>query len=158
MEHVSMNTKVGVAKGLAWIACVGLLAAWTGCGDSSSQKLAAVKGKVVFDGQGVKGGTVTFRPLAGRKSASGEVQQDGAFVLSTFGKGDGATVGKCDVMYLPSLPSPKDYEDKPVLPPWAGATPKTKQVDVQAGQNDFTIELVKMGQAAPSPAAPPANQ
>lgn len=151
-----MNRTVRAAKCLACVACVAMLTVWTGCGDTSGQKLAPVKGKVVFDGQGVSGGTLTFRPLSSTntgtpgKPASAEVQQDGSFALMTFKPGDGATVGKCEVSFLPALPTPKDYDDKPKLPAWVGTAPKTKQVEVKPGQNDFTIELEKMGASAGS--------
>ncbi len=156
-----MNRTVRVRKLWAWVACAAMVAVWSGCGGVSNQQLAPVKGKVVYDGQGVKGGTVTFRPVGGGKpgmpgkAASGEVQQDGTFVLGTFKTGDGATVGKCEVTFMPSLPSPKDYDDKPEMPAWIGTAPKTKQVEVQSGQNDFTIELVKKGQAAGAQTPPP---
>lgn len=160
-----MNGRVRLAECFAWMACVGLLPVWVGCGDAPQQKLAPAKGKVVFNGQPVEGGSVSFRPLAevapgvAARPAAAEVQQDGTFVLTTFQKDDGATVGKCQVTYLPRLQAAKDYDDKPPMPAWAGALPKDKEIEVQAGQNDFTIELVKPGQAAPdAAAAPPANQ
>lgn len=150
-----MNGRIRVADCLAGLACVGLLAVCVGCGDASGQKLAPAKGKVVFNGQPVEGGIISFRPLAevapgvAAKPAAAEVQQDGTFVLATFSKDDGATIGKCQVTYLPRLQSAKDYDDKPAVPAWAGTEPKTKEVEVQPGQNDFTVELVKMGQAVP---------
>lgn len=159
-----MKYRSRVTECLAWMGCIGLLAVLVGCGDGTKQTLAPAKGKVVFNGQPVEGGMISFRPLAevapgvAAKPAAAEVQQDGTFVLTTFTKDDGATIGKCQVTYLPRLQAAKDYDDKPPVPAWAGTEPKTKEIEVQAGQNDFTIELVKMGQAAPSPAAPPANQ
>jgi hypothetical protein len=54
--------------------------------------VAPVKGKVLLDNQPLtKGGVVTL-PLAGR-GAHGVIQPDGTFELSTYGKGDGASLG-----------------------------------------------------------------
>ncbi len=134
--------------------CVAGLAALAGCGSKGAEyTVAPVKGKLVCRGQPVKGGHITFRPLqaAGGKAgitgkpASAEVKEDGTFVLSTYGKQDGAVVGKHEITYLPVAAGAQSYEEKPQPSPYAGLVPKPNQVEVKEGQNDFTIELVPAG-------------
>lgn len=61
-----------------------------GCGGGS--KTAPVHGRVSLDGKPLTAGTVTFTPEAGR-SATGYIQSDGTFSLTTFAEGDGALPG-----------------------------------------------------------------
>lgn len=51
-----------------------------------------VTGRVLLDGRPLAHGTVTFVPEQGR-AATGEIREDGTFRLSTYGRGDGATIG-----------------------------------------------------------------
>jgi hypothetical protein len=125
----------------------------SGCGGSSGEfKLAPVKGKVIYNGQPVTSGTIHFRPIAvpGTKEgtqgrpASGQVQSDGTFVLTTFRQGDGAIVGKHEVSYIPATGGAETYEEKPETSPYLGLVPKEKEVEVKSGTNEITIELVSL--------------
>ena len=80
-----------------------LLLGLTSCGDSGP-KLYPVSGKVDYNGQNIKGGAVTFIPMEGSESkynASGEIQEDGSFTLSTYidrdNNREGAPAGKYKV-------------------------------------------------------------
>src|SRR4051794_24814243 len=64
-----------------------------GCGHSGELETATVSGVVRLDGKPITTGTVTFVPQHGR-AATGSIRNDGTFVLSTYGSGDGAIVGK----------------------------------------------------------------
>lgn len=55
-------------------------------------EIVPVSGKVTYNGQPLKFGSVTFQPQKGQP-ARGEIQSDGTFTLSTFKPGDGAVVG-----------------------------------------------------------------
>jgi len=163
-RQMRLMGRLGLCLGLA--ACIAMLLGLSGCGGPGA-RVAPVKGKVVFDGKPVKGGSITFRPVASGteskagalgKPATGDVGDDGTFVLSTYGKGDGAVVGKHEVLFTPFLAEVKSYEDKRELPPWHGAMPKTKQVEVKPGSNDITIELVKTESAAAPPEPAPAGK
>lgn len=71
-----------------------LLVCITGCGEQATRaKVVPVTGRVFLDGQPLTFGTVTFRPSRGQP-ATGEVQSDGKFTLSTYEEGDGAAVGE----------------------------------------------------------------
>lgn len=127
---------------------LGMLA---GCGSKGAEyTVAPARGKVVCQGQPVKGGHITFRPVQAAQGkagitgrpASAEVKEDGTFVLSTYGKEDGAVVGKHEITYLPAVTGAQSYQEKPRPSPYAGMVPKPKEVEVKPGRNEFTIELV----------------
>lgn len=142
-----------VAAGLPVVVVVALLVGSSGCtGKGGSEyQVAPVKGKITYDGQAVKGGSIRFQPVtavSGKegitgKPASGVVGDDGTFVLSTYGKEDGAVIGKHQLSYMPMTVGSKSYDDKPAPSPYAGLVPKTKEVEIKAGDNDISIELIK---------------
>jgi hypothetical protein len=66
-----------------------------GCGSGLPER-GKVTGKVTVNGKPVPQGTVTFYPKTGR-SASGRIQPDGTYTLTTFDEGDGAIVGSHEV-------------------------------------------------------------
>ncbi len=71
-----------------------------GCGgDPDLPKLGRVSGTVTYKGQPVTVGLVTFVPVGGAgsqtgQSATGEIGKDGSYVLSTFENNDGAVLGE----------------------------------------------------------------
>jgi hypothetical protein len=79
-----------------------LMAALTivGCQENHQLDVAPVRGKVLLDGQPLPSGVVFVMPSKGR-SASGMVQEDGTFELTTYSAGDGAQLGKHPVMVTP---------------------------------------------------------
>lgn len=81
----------------------------TGCGDGFPQRYP-VSGTVRFaDGSPVKTGTIELGGNGSRWTASGEIQRDGSFVLTTVNQGDGAVPGEYKVvvrqMVLAYLPA-----------------------------------------------------
>ena len=160
-----------LGSGLVLLAVALLLVALPGCPGGGELETAPVQGSVTYEGKPVTGGSITFRPTQAAggaggattgKPASGAVQADGSFVLTTYEASDGAVVGQHEVMYTaPTVELPYDednppegYEKLPVPEsPYQGLVPKTKQVEVKAGGNDFTIELVR-----PEGAGGPGNE
>jgi len=131
-----------------------LLTGLPGCsGGDADFEVARVDGKITCDGQAVKGGSITFRPVRvvtakpgmKGKPASSAVQDDGTFVLSTYGREDGAVIGQHEVMYTPTYEGARSYEDKPKPSPYAGLVPKTNMVEIHPGRNAIDIELVTPG-------------
>jgi len=59
-----------------------------------------VRGQVFYHGRPLGSGTVTFVPAEPGPPASGEIQPDGQFSLSTFRPGDGALPGRYAVMVI----------------------------------------------------------
>lgn len=85
---------------LAGIVALGLLATSVGCGGGRVDiPLGKVRGKVVYNGKPMTAGTVTFTPITGKGAegghvATGEIESDGTYVLTTFDTGDGAILGQ----------------------------------------------------------------
>jgi hypothetical protein len=122
----------------------------SGCGDSTTDK-GQVKGKVILNGQPVKGGTIVLAPLAASgETASGEVQQDGTFTLTTAEPEDGAPIGKNRVSYKPPVTAtepPENWDSSKGDPPrekspYERLVPKEGEIEVKPDGNDITVELV----------------
>ncbi len=67
-----------------------------GCGSSSGTPvtLIPVKGKVTYKGQPVTKGIIQFEPDGYGRAASGHLQSDGTFELTTLKPGDGVVAGE----------------------------------------------------------------
>jgi hypothetical protein len=104
-----------------------------GCG---GERLAPVKGRVVFNGQPVKEAAITFSPTSGENRleagtpATGFTEPDGTFVLSTFSKEDGALVGTHSVNVVLDDTNPAKCKRH-----------KGLTLEVKPGSNEFTIEM-----------------
>lgn len=70
-----------------------------GCGVGSPRPVA-VRGQVTYQGRPLGKGTVTFIPTEPGPPATGQIQPDGKFTLSTFRPGDGALPGRYAVMVI----------------------------------------------------------
>jgi hypothetical protein len=62
----------------------------SGCGDS--RPLAPVHGQVLYNGEPLRFGSVTFQPPSGQPSRA-DIGPDGKFTLTTPGEGEGAVIG-----------------------------------------------------------------
>jgi hypothetical protein len=78
---------------------VGVCICVAGCGGPSPRPVM-VRGQVTYNGRPLGGGTVTFVPADYGPPASGQIQPDGQFALSTFRPGDGALPGRYAVMVI----------------------------------------------------------
>ncbi len=78
------------------------LGAMTGC-NSSGPKMVRIRGLVTYKGEpliNVPQGIVQYLPKepgTGAREASGRIQPDGTFVLTTFQKDDGAVMGEYNI-------------------------------------------------------------
>ena len=72
-----------------------LLGAAAGCGAGAGTppSLLPVKGKVTYKGQPLTRGVVYFEPNGYGRTASGKLESDGTFVLSTLKHADGVVAG-----------------------------------------------------------------
>ncbi|MCA9075988.1 MAG: hypothetical protein KDA93_13255 [Planctomycetaceae bacterium] len=125
---------------------IGLLLSVAGCGQSQFE-MADVEGTCTCDGVPMPMGMLVFTPVKPPnltndkvhelgKPAHGEIQEDGSFVLSTYGNEDGAVVGKHRVWLRMD-----EYEDEVGLPPCSEA-PRDLIVEVPAdGVYDLNINL-----------------
>jgi hypothetical protein len=119
-----------------------------GCGSDSGT--SPVRGVVMLDGEiYTQGGSVVFQPEGKGKMASGIIQSDGTFELSTYTQGDGAVIGTHKVLVMPLPPDDIGDDENPVpqgTSPLTTAMTKTPSDDlvfeVLAGQtNHFEVQL-----------------
>lgn len=95
-----------------------------GCG-GDRLPVVPVEGKVTYQGKPLEFGAVIFQPAAG-PGASGTIQPDGTFRLSTYGNEDGAVLGTHKVAFScfdsqsPNAPPPDPSKEpglgKPLIP------------------------------------------
>ncbi len=89
----------------AALAATVLITAW-GCGSPSEHpETVPVQGKVTYKGAPVPQGTITFESDSG-PLATGQIQPDGTYKLSTFNEGDGAVPGHAKVFVVANTADP----------------------------------------------------
>lgn len=115
-----------------------------GCGRPSYQlETSPVSGKVTLDGQPLPSGYVVV-PTAKGRMASGKIQPDGTFVLTTYDEGDGAQVGTHPVIVNEIPPdefSPIPKEERVPIPArYHSAGTSGLTVDVKPGEDNY-LEL-----------------
>ena len=78
----------------------------SGCGRGPTT--VPVRGEVYFNGQPMKDGIVVYVPndSAAARQASGRIQSDGSFVLTTFKNGDGVVPGDYSIVVYAYEPRP----------------------------------------------------
>ena len=121
-----------------------------GCGGRATPPTAPVSGRVIFAGNPVTDATITFTPAKGRP-ATGSIDADGRFSLSTFRPNDGAVTGLHRVTFgsTAEVPMPGTAEAKnskagklPFPKRYGGLATTDLEIDVPAaGLTDLTIEL-----------------
>jgi hypothetical protein len=117
-----------------------------GCG-AAGPKTAPVTGKVIYKGQPVPSGTVSFIPASGT-AATGEIDADGSFRLTTFRDGDGAILGlhKVVIVAMQDMSKKLPEERVPLPPPivpdrYTSLATTDLSADVKEGPNAFTFDL-----------------
>src|SRR5262249_52680611 len=127
-----------------------LLVALAGCG-SGQMKTAVVKGKVTYKGAPVPNGTISFIPDSG-PAATGEIQRDGTYTLTTYRSGDGAVLGKHTVVIVAMqdqgdrLPEARTPLPPPIVPDrYTSAATSELRAEVKDELNtiNFTLEEKK---------------
>lgn len=88
-----------MTRRLGVVSAIGLCLAAAGCGGGPPRPLA-VRGQVTYQGRPLARGTVTFIPAEPGPPATGQIQPDGQYTLSTFRPGDGALPGRYTVMVI----------------------------------------------------------
>jgi len=144
---------------LSLVAGLGLVFQLSGCSshDPNMPKLGKVHGKVSYQGKTLDSGRVVFTPVAGKggdsgQGATGEINSDGSFEMTTFNTGDGAILGQHVVtVVVPQkgeMPKPDKYSQiKYVLPKnvtpskYATADKSPLRCTVVEGGTEFSIDL-----------------
>ncbi|PQO43358.1 carboxypeptidase regulatory-like domain-containing protein [Blastopirellula marina] len=102
-----------------------------------------VQGTVTYnDGTPVKGGTIVFAAVESNSSSVGYIQEDGTYVLGTFGETDGAPKGK----YAVTVTGNSDYGQKSAVAPKFGVSGQSPlEAEVVSGSNtiDFQVDKAK---------------
>ncbi len=117
-----------------------LLGSCIGCGASGSgtmPSLVPVTGKVTFKGQPLTTGTVRFEPEDYGRPATGKLQPDGTFALTTLKEGDGVVPGHHRVSIIGT-----DPKAKPAVPKkYADGGSSKFEADVSAENKEFTFAI-----------------
>ncbi len=116
----------------------------TGCGGGAFPT-AKVSGTIETEsGEALPSGIITFTPLAvdpqgqSGKPAYGQIE-NGTFVLSTYGNGDGAVVGQHKVSLTEAWRPDEEYsDDRSEIPPRHGCeiSPDSQEVEVVEGKEN----------------------
>jgi hypothetical protein len=118
-----------------------------GCG-SARLKTAPVRGTVTYLGKPVPNGTVNFMHASG-PTASGAIQRDGSYTLTTFRSGDGAVPGSYTVVIVAiadmsgRLPEDRNPLPPPIVPDQytsVATSPLRAEVKDQENIIDFRLE------------------
>lgn len=124
------------------LAAAGLLLTLTlapcwGCGGrgraAASLKTVPVKGTVRLNGKPVTKGTVKFEPEVPGRTATGAIQADGSFTLSTYATDDGAVPGPHRVAIVGAGPE--------VPTRYATFASSRIEVEVAPETTDYPIDL-----------------
>jgi hypothetical protein len=118
-----------------------------GCG-GDHLKTAVVRGKVTCNGKPVPNGTISFIPTAG-PTATGEIQSDGSFTLTTYRKDDGAVLGQHTVVIVAMedmstrLPEARNPLPPPIVPEkYTSLATTDLRREVKDEVNQFSFDLV----------------
>ena len=85
---------------LSLMAGLGLVFSFGGCSsDPDLPKLGKAYGTVTYKGKPLDGGHIVFTPAGGKggetgQNATGEINSDGTYEMTTFNTGDGAILGQ----------------------------------------------------------------
>lgn len=122
----------------------------SGCAEQAETKpTAPVKGTVTYQGKPLETGEVVFFPDSGERIASGKIQPDGTFQLTTYEEGDGAIPGNHKV----TIVAERDMEGISAEDPEASMEPsliptkynlqKTSGLTavVKEGENEIQLDL-----------------
>jgi hypothetical protein len=97
---------------------IALLALVVGCSSGNEFPTAKVRGKITYRNNPVPNGTVLFVPQGDKPTATGELNSDGTYELTTYEPGDGAVLGPHTIM----ITAVEEMTDK--LPEQRSGTPK----------------------------------
>lgn len=143
------TTTSSVRRILVFFLSAGLLIA-AGCNGSKGDfAVAPTHGTIeTVDGEPIASGRVQLSPISSDstgkagKAAGGEIK-DGQFMLTTYGKDDGAVIGKHKVRLLePFRPEEGDVGAGQVTKHNCEISPESQTVEIVAGQNVLSLKAV----------------
>lgn len=145
-KHTLSYGDCPIGRAFLVLAVVAVLAtSTTGCGKEKRQR-GVVTGKVTYRGEPLRFGTVIFEPEAGQ-FATGAIQPDGTFRMTTRGEGDGAPVGKCKVRFVcfanqdPAAKPPTSSDDGPPSETLPMGPPLIPEKYLSCATSGITVEV-----------------
>lgn len=145
---MTLSRRVCILVALPWMAVA------LGCSDDLPTT-APVRGVVLLDGEPLSGfdnAAVLLTPQGGRM-ASGVIDQNGEFELSTYGADDGATVGPAHLSVSATVDDPNASNEKHgvgvqwIIPEHFSGEESGLKCEVLPGEeNVFRIELQSDGE------------
>lgn len=134
------------SKSCAWLLLV--IVPISGCNQSDNPKTYPAKGKVSYRGQPIASGLVLLTPVDSGHAATGNLEKDGTFQLTTFQKNDGAVPGKYQVAVqaFPTegagLPGAEFAGKPPPVPlKYMNAATSGLATEITAGENLLQFDL-----------------
>jgi hypothetical protein len=135
-EH-SRTTIDAICRAVAVVA----IALFVGCGKPDYQlDTAPVRGTVTLDGEPLPSGYVVVPTMRGRM-ATGEIQPDGTYEMTTYSPGDGVQVGSQRVVVTPVPPDQKAEKRVPIPQRYQQAGTSGFTIDVKPGE-DHVLDLM----------------
>jgi hypothetical protein len=114
--------------------------AMPGCGSGEAKlpDLIPVKGKVTYKGQPLSQGIVRFEPDGYGRMASGKLQPDGSYVLTTQKADDGVVAGNHKV-YITNVD--KKLQNDRAFKKYTQANGSKLTAEVDPGNTEFNFDL-----------------
>lgn len=146
----NLTGEVGGKRRVRWHPWLLALIAAVGCGGAREElsPTAPVSGTVVYSGNSISNGTVSFYPESGERSAGGVIGEDASFTLSTYTDGDGAVVGHHEVVVTSMKSSPDgsvgagtSTDNNAIPAKYADRLTTPLTFKVKQGENNFEIVL-----------------
>jgi hypothetical protein len=165
--HHAARSRVCMVRGGLLVACAfAMLVPCTGCGNKRLD-VNPVRGKVVYNGQGVPQAIVTLFPIDATDERAKKMRPfayagfDGQFEIKTYIDGDGAPPGKYRVSVMVPVGAPRGSKDRRVDGPTDPSGPKVNvppaivtkyanvdtagiEVEIQDGENNLAPFELKM--------------
>jgi hypothetical protein len=118
----------------------------SGCGGDSRPTTVPVSGKITWNGEPLKSGTVAFVPTGDKQTypASGVIDSSGNYKMTTFKTGDGVIPGdyQVSVIVLEGADPATKSEGKRVLPEkYDKAATSGLTTSIKPGEGPKTIDL-----------------
>lgn len=142
------NLRMHRVRTLSAILALAVLTA-TGCGGGNGLEMYPVRGEVTYKGKPLERGIVDYLPTApdAGRPASGSIQPDGTFVLTTHARDDGAVKGTYSIVihsYEERADAPKTREEIEAqgsrVPQWKSVIPEKYTTPETSGLTDTVDE------------------
>jgi hypothetical protein len=136
LRHLSMRIRYSKACALGVL----FVAACHGCGATPGvlTDLMPIKGKVTYKGKPLVQGIIRFEPDGYGRMATGKLQPDGSYVLSTLKDADGVVAGLHKVFITD--PEPSLAKDR-AFQKYMQANGSTLTADVSRESTEFNFDL-----------------